>query len=63
MGALAPEKISSRSVFGSYPVQSRALKNRLKIFFRSLNRSTSFQTLNEKKICLRIFHYRSLISN
>ena len=49
MGALAPEKISSRSVFGSYPVQSRALKNRLKIFLRSLNRSTSFQTLNEKK--------------
>ena len=51
MGALAPEKISSRSVFGSYPVQSRTLKNRLKIrlfpFF--LNRSTSFQTLDEKK--------------
>ena len=37
MGALAPEKISSRSVFGSYPEQIRALKNRLKIFFRSFS--------------------------
>ena len=52
-------------MFRNHPDQSRALKSRVKILFRSFSIEINLFKLQMKKkyICLRIFHYRSLTSS
>ena len=49
MGKSTLQKISAWSVFGNHPEQSRALKNRIKIFFRSFLIEVNVFKLQMKK--------------